>query len=383
MFDAVSTLFLLAAIQGILLSAVLFTRKRNHVGNILLACATLALSVELIFALYYSKGWYREFPHLMGISYPFPFLYGPIFYLYARLVSKQADRLRPIDLLHLAPLVIAYLVSAPYYGMSGPEKIRFVESILHQSPPQIISIIGSFVPIQGIIYTVLVIRVVAQYDRRIKDSFSNVDRINLHWLKYLSVGLIVIWSFVGLQFFIRFFTPVTVKYNFILYVLTSAFIYLIGYTALKQPEIFAGHFIGPGEGDDPEKYQKSGLNEEGAEALKQSLLEYMRADKPYLNDELTLQKLAAHLSCSQHHLSEVINSRLKQSYYDFVNGYRVEEFKSRVADPANDRFNLLTVAFDSGFKSKGTFNAIFKKSTGMTPSEYKSKLGTAGHANDA
>ncbi len=374
MFEVISTLFLLAAVQGFLLAVILFTRKRNHAANILLACATLALSIELVYTFYYTKGWFREYPHLMGLAYPFPFLYGPLFYLYARLVSKQADRLHRIDSLHFAPIVLAYLICAPYYGMSAPEKIAFVESILHQSPPRIIAMIGSLLPVQGIIYTVLVARVVAGYDRIIKDSYSNIDRINLHWLKYLSVGLIVIWSFVGFQLLIRIFTPSTVKYNFVLYVLTSAFIYAVGYMGLKQPEIFAGPSTLHDEDQESEKYQKSGLSKRDAEVLEQSLLECMQTEKPYLNDELTLQKLAARLDCSQHHLSEVINSRLKQSYYDFVNGYRVEEFKARIADPGNDRFNLLSIAFDSGFKSKGTFNAIFKKSTGTTPSEYKSRL---------
>ncbi len=374
MVDTVLTLFLLAAIQGILLAVVLVARKGNHAANILLACATLALSIELFFAIYYTRGWFREFPHLMGISYPFPFLYGPIFFLYARLVTKEVDGLYSRDLLHLVPIVLAYLASAPFYGMSVPEKIAFVESILRGSPPLIISAIGSFVPVQGVVYTVLVVRVVARYHRTIKDSFSNIDKINLRWLQYLSVGLIVIWSFVGLQFLIRMFTLATIKYNFILYVLTSAFIYAVGYMALKQPEILGRTLPAPGHDQDAEKYRKSGLSELEAEDLKQNLLECMRTEKPYLDDELTLQKLAARLNCSQHHLSEVINSRLQQSYYDFINSYRVEEFKSRIADPVNDHFNLLSVAFDSGFNSKGTFNAIFKKSTGTTPSEYKNRL---------
>lgn len=100
----------------------------------------------------------------------------------------------------------------------------------------------------------------------------------------------------------------------------------------------------------------------------------MQKKKPYLDDELTLQKLAEQLEVSNHNLSEVINSRLNQSYYDFVNRYRVEEFKKRLMDPANDHFNILSIAFDSGFKSKGTFNSIFKKYSGITPSEYKTNI---------
>jgi AraC-like DNA-binding protein len=80
------------------------------------------------------------------------------------------------------------------------------------------------------------------------------------------------------------------------------------------------------------------------------------------------------MKISNHNLSEVINSRLNLSYYDFINSHRVEEFKNRIADPENEKYNMLSIAFDSGFKSKGTFNSIFKKLTGMTPSEYKSSV---------
>jgi AraC-like DNA-binding protein len=100
----------------------------------------------------------------------------------------------------------------------------------------------------------------------------------------------------------------------------------------------------------------------------------METEKPYLNQNLTLQKLSEQLKTSSHNLSEVINTRMNQSYYDFINQYRVEEFKTRLKDPESERYNLLSIAFDSGFQSKGTFNSIFKKSTGMTPSEYKSSM---------
>jgi AraC-like DNA-binding protein len=103
----------------------------------------------------------------------------------------------------------------------------------------------------------------------------------------------------------------------------------------------------------------------------------MASEKLYLDNDLTLQKLADRVNISTHNLSEVINSKLNLSYYDFINKHRVEEFKNRIANPANDKYNMLSIAFDSGFKSKGTFNSIFKKFTGTTPSEYKAKLKSA------
>ncbi len=80
MNEAFETFYLLAALQGVLLSAFLFTKKQNHAANLVLAVAMLALSVELATVVYYSKGWYKLFPHAMGFSYPFPYLYEPSFF---------------------------------------------------------------------------------------------------------------------------------------------------------------------------------------------------------------------------------------------------------------------------------------------------------------
>jgi AraC-like DNA-binding protein len=119
------------------------------------------------------------------------------------------------------------------------------------------------------------------------------------------------------------------------------------------------------------------LSDDAAEAIKRRLIALMESERLFLGQDLTLQKLAGRLNTSSHNLSEVINTRLHLSYYDFVNQYRVEEFKSRLADPASERYNLLSIALESGFQSKGAFNAIFKKFTGMTPSEYKDGLSSA------
>ena len=97
----------------------------------------------------------------------------------------------------------------------------------------------------------------------------------------------------------------------------------------------------------------------------------MAETRPYLDSQLTLQDLAEELAISPHNLSEVINTQAGKNFYDFVNGYRVEEAKRRLRDPRHANLTILAVATDSGFNSKATFNAFFKRSTGQTPSQYR------------
>ncbi|NJK95779.1 MAG: AraC family transcriptional regulator [Bacteroidales bacterium] len=96
----------------------------------------------------------------------------------------------------------------------------------------------------------------------------------------------------------------------------------------------------------------------------------MNDKKPYLEPKLTLNALAAELNISVNYLSQLINQYQGKNFYDFVNGFRIEEFKSRVLSPKNQHLTILALAFDSGFNSKSSFNLAFKKHTGLTPSEF-------------
>jgi AraC-like DNA-binding protein len=40
-------------------------------------------------------------------------------------------------------------------------------------------------------------------------------------------------------------------------------------------------------------------------------------------------------------------------------------------DPGNRNNKILSVGMDAGFNSKTTFNTVFKKFTGFTPSDFK------------
>jgi AraC-like DNA-binding protein len=100
----------------------------------------------------------------------------------------------------------------------------------------------------------------------------------------------------------------------------------------------------------------------------------MKEQKPFTDGELSLQKLAESLSIPPHHLSQIINERLGQTFSDFINSYRVEEAKQRLLDPRFKHLSLLGIAVDVGFNSKSSFNAVFKKHTNMTPSEFRASL---------
>jgi AraC-like DNA-binding protein len=121
------------------------------------------------------------------------------------------------------------------------------------------------------------------------------------------------------------------------------------------------------------KYQKSSLTSDEAARIHAQLQQVMLKEKLFKNPELNLGELAESLSIHPNNLSQVINSFENKTFYDYINSLRIDEFKNLVADPQNNQYTLLSLAFECGFNSKTAFNRNFKKSTGLSPSEYMSK----------
>lgn len=106
------------------------------------------------------------------------------------------------------------------------------------------------------------------------------------------------------------------------------------------------------------------------EPYKQQLELLIRKEKPYLEPQLTLPELATQMHISLHLLSKVINDGYDKNFHDFINSYRIEEFKLLIIKPKYKNQTILAVALDAGFNSKTAFNRAFKKLTNSTPREF-------------
>ncbi|MEO1487678.1 MAG: AraC family transcriptional regulator, partial [Bacteroidota bacterium] len=100
----------------------------------------------------------------------------------------------------------------------------------------------------------------------------------------------------------------------------------------------------------------------------EQLSHFMSSTKPYLEDTLTLQKLAEQIGLPEKQLSFLINRVIGKHFFDYVNGYRIEEAKRLLKDKER---NIQQVMYDVGFNSKSSFNTAFKKDTSLTPSAYR------------
>lgn len=218
-----------------------------------------------------------------------------------------------------------------------------------------------------------------KYKTRVMQSLSNTDRINLNWLS----TLFYIWAAIALILF-----PVAVLslgrswishswVDLILQISYVVFIFILGYYGFRQTTVFSDLEIYAQSDKSENKnvsYERSGLSQEQASAYHQQLLVIMKEKKPYLDGELTAQNLSEALGISANYLSQILNKEQKQNFFDFINHYRVEEVKDRMMNPNYKNLTLLAIALDSGFNSKTSFNTIFKKITGKTPSQHYKSL---------
>lgn len=375
--DWLSAVNLVGGAQGLLLALVLATATRHRVANRLLAVAMLAFSVHLFSVVYLASGLYRSAPHLFGISYPLPFLFAPAAYLYVKAATAGPSGLTRWDLLLFIPFVATVAYGFPVYLMEGGQKIAFYEALLRGEDRLHLAAIDNLKVVFGVACTVLSLRLLRRHAERVKSTYSDIERVGFRWLRSLTWAGTAIWSLaLVLQLLVLSGLHSVQRFDDIISLAIAAFMYGVGYAALRQPEVLIGEQPQDREAKQPAtpRYERSGLSKELAARQRSRLLQWVTSQKPYLKNDLTLPELASQLSMSPHNLSEIINTELEQTFYDFINSYRVEEVKARLTDPRQRSIALLSLALDSGFNSKSSFNAAFKKRVGMTPSEYREKL---------
>ena len=393
--DWLHTIALLGGIQGLFLAGVLAVRQRNRTANRILAVAMVAFSIYLLSAVYQVTGLEEKFPLFFGVAHPTPLLFGPLIYLYAVTASDRSRRLMWRDALHFVPAAIAVLTTLPLYLMSAPGKVALIQAMQRGEVPLSVRVFTPLKLISGIIYCVVTLLFLRHHRARIVRNYSTLERVNLRWLQWLTAGSCTVWLVAVVVNVTQMLEgPASERGEGLITLGIALLIYGIGYRALRQPEIFrfdtaeyaiaaepVAPLAAPAAPVTPEpvpatetagtRYERSGLSDRQAQVLKDALLVTMEKDRPWQNSELTLADLARRLSTTPHKLSEVLNSALKQTFYDFVNGYRVRYVQHRIGGGDARSLKILSLALDAGFASKSTFNDVFKKVTGQTPSTYR------------
>jgi len=179
-----------------------------------------------------------------------------------------------------------------------------------------------------------------------------------------------------MSFFVRQFWgyhSTIVNYDSV-WISISVLTYVIGYFILVKPNLFRIEELEEviPKKDDDDKFTKEydRLTKAEVAVTLDKMETIFIEDKPFRNSELTLKNLADQLDIKPNDLSWLLNNEIDKSFYDYVNGFRVEDFLEKVQNGEHMKYTLLSLSIASGFNTKSTFNKVFKKHTGKTPSAY-------------
>jgi len=369
-------IFLIAAFNAIFFSVLLAQKKSRALHDNILILWLVYLGLYIGVYSFYSHELFTHF-QLLSISLLSLFmLHGPFLYYYILTLVSDKRQIFKKDLFHLVPFILfnLYILIASF-SPDISEKLNIEKLSLHNDPPLLFLFFLIITAFSGTVYFLFTFKLFKRLDINIFNNFSNSADIDLDWLRKLVLLFGVIWtaliSITVIHHVFHMFSMVFCTDG--LFLSLSVFVILIGYFGLKQNVIFNNEnvIVTDNLSRIQPKYSGSRLNESEEKQYAEKLISYMELLKPYLNTDLTLPQLAVELGISSHLLSQVINEHFKLNFFDFVNQYRVEAFKERIVNPKYENFSLLGIAFECGFNSKSAFNRIFKKSTGLTPSQFK------------
>ncbi|WP_454060229.1 helix-turn-helix domain-containing protein [Elizabethkingia ursingii] len=366
-FLSIPVIFYLASIFIAFFSAFLILGKaKKQTADYLLATWFFIIGIHLIFFVLFYSGQFSNFPYLLGLDIPVPLIHGPMLYLYILyLTGRQPNRYN--WLLHFAPAIITYIYLINFFILTSQEKVYIYEygTTAYRIFRKIIKVV---IISSGILYVILSILAVRQYKKQISDLYSNTEKINLNWSYYLITGIALIWIAVILKNEILIFTLVS------LFIIVAAYfgISRVGILefASKQSDITEEKQTEHNDEIVAVKYQKTFAGEDAIQDIYKKLTYQMEHEKLYKDPELNLNHVAALLGIQPNILSQTINSVENKNFYDYINRQRIEEFKRIVVLPENQKFTILSLAFESGFNSKTSFNRNFKKYMDSSPREF-------------
>ena len=366
-------LVILGTYLGIKLSVFLLNKPSTKSSeNKYLGLLVLTQALPIFIGTAYRFDLLPYFQHFLGFHTLWQFLLGPLAYFYVRACTQQDFSFRPILWLHFLPFLLELVYTIPFFMMPGSEKLALYEAFVQSgklySPPAL-NLIKS---VHGLVYFGLAIHLIQQYRKHLPNAASSIDKGFHRWLLFF-IFMVAFPIIVSIIFALAQYSRAYTILTWLCGVLT--FFMAIDLAILLKPALFQTfphQMLQPESFEEQkQKYESSNLQNFQKDKYIEKLQTYVKVDKPFLASELTLAQLSEQVNIPAHHLSQVINEKLDCNFLDFINGYRVEEAKEKLTNPKLSHYTIMATAYESGFNAKSTFYSVFKKHTGMTPSQYR------------
>ena len=384
--DLFAFFMLLGVAQSIFLGFFFLTGKRGlNVSNRCLGWMMLALSAVIgeIF-LCYSNYMFRLLP-LVDFSEPLNFVMAPLFFLFV--FARLRGRLPRAWGWHFVPAGLWAVNAVSWLYQPVDFKYNNYLEAWHPQLPKIPhpphymaedfffgfrDYINELTLLSCLVYNVAALVLVYRAYRKLGSPFwqgspKQLAQLRNQTLLYLALPLLIV--LIKPQFHNDLGDYLLACYLTVIIYFTSTRVMADSTYFTAEPETQPP--IPETDAEPRKKYEKSALSEEVEEAILQKLTRLMEGGKPYLQSDISLTKLAGLLNTSPHHLSQLLNDRLGQSFFDLLATYRVREAQQLLNDPTTVHLKIDEIAERVGYNSTSAFHTAFKRLTSQTPAQFR------------
>lgn len=211
----------------------------------------------------------------------------------------------------------------------------------------------------GLIITVIVFMANSRHDNYIKNNFSDIENLSVSWVRKAITALFICLTFWTVLLWEENWLSDAAYYAISIFVWTYIYLLSRKHSVVEMPSPLRLF---------PLKAEKTEYEENPTFPFHKKLLECMENEQMYLNPKLTLSDVAATIGTNRTYLSEYLNNGLNTTFYEYVNGFRVQKACDLLI--SDERRSLSEIAELRGFNSLSTFNRAFVKNTGKTPARY-------------
>ncbi|MCF0061918.1 helix-turn-helix transcriptional regulator [Dyadobacter chenwenxiniae] len=373
--DLFSVFILLGFVQGLILAYFFLShsggdkRPNLFLGGLILGMAILLGDVWLGYTNYMFRVLW-----LVDFSEPINLLLAPLAFLYIKISITQREE--KANWLHLLPAIIYFLyMCVLIYPQGNAYKYNCNISAYHPEMEMMVSNrygsdwmfflkdrITDLTALSMVMYNLAGLYFLGNAFKKERLSFFTREKSALSWYRNFHLeltALVIIYLIVRLSF------PHDLG-DHIIAAFIAFIIYATSFTVLRRSLFFQDNNVRSAR-----KYEKSSLTQEIRFTTLKKLDDLMNSEKVFLDPGFSLPMLAKRLGISTHHLSQILNEELGQSFFDFVANYRINEAQKLLRDEGSNFIKIEEIAQMVGYNSKSAFNTSFRKLTGYTPSEFK------------
>lgn len=368
-FDIYHFFVLLGVLQCFVLASLFIGFKKFKTkANLALSIALIASGVSGLWHIFQHTGINQAYPILIYLPLYNGFLSILGLYYFAVFLLNPHYRFRKVDYGLMTPVILQLFISIGV--MLGYSLLPSFDENYRAAYLQFNAKVELLTVVYFIGLTIAILLKLNKYHRQLLDNYADVEGKSLKWLYFFNLillGVAFLWGYT--QIYYVLYNELLWIFHFI-WIIQIILLYALVFIIILKRDLFEIPIF---ENKVTKDHLKPILSDKTDEHY-QNLLQLIAEEKLYQDAQLSMDTLAKKTDLSNGYLSKIINQKEGKNFYDFINSYRVKEVKANLTHPDYAHYSILGIGLEAGFKSKSTFNAVFKKMTGMTPSAFKKSI---------